>query len=239
MNFIGNILFRISMILIGLVYISLSPIAAISTKFARKTTMIWLSSIIFCSKIFCGIKVQIHNDNFRNEKGIIVASNHCSAWETFFISHYYNIPVFILKKSLTEIPFIKIFIKKFNMIGIDRDSYSKQNIINIIRNANTTLKLGSNIVIFPQGTRVPIEETYNYKQYPYKSGVAMFASGKRIVTISTDASKCFGKGLFSRKKSGTVNIIFNEILKIESGESKEEIANKIRNSIEIGLKKIV
>ena len=239
MNFIGNLLFRISMIAIGLVYISLSPIAAVSTQFARKTTMIWLSSIIVCSRIFCGIKVQIHNNHFHHEKGIIVASNHCSAWETFFISQYYNVPVFILKKSLTQIPFIRIFIKKFNMIGIDRDSYSKKNIVNIIKNANATLKLGRNIVIFPQGTRVPIEESYNYTQYPYKSGVAMFASGKRIVTISTDASKCFGKGLFSKKKSGSINIIFNEIMTIESGASKEEIANKIRNSIEVGLKKII
>ena len=76
------------------------------------------------------------------------------------------------------------------MIGIDRDSYSKKNISNIIKNANATLKLGNNIVIFPQGTRVPIEETYNYKQYPYKSGVAMFASGKSVLTISTSSGRC-------------------------------------------------
>ena len=239
MNLIGNLLFKISMVAIGFVYILFSPIAATSIKFARKITMIWLASIIICARIFCGVKVKIHNDNFRHEKGIIITSNHCSAWETFFISHYYNVPVFILKKSLTQIPFIKVFIKKFNMIGIDRDSYSKHNIINIVKNANESLASGRNIVIFPQGTRVPIEETYNYKRYPYKSGVAMFASGKSVLTISTDASKCFGRGLFSKKKSGTIHIMFNEILTIKDDEQKEEIANKIRYSIEVGLKKIV
>ena len=227
------------MVVIGLAYIALSPIAATSTKFARKATMAWIASIMMCARIFCGIKVQIHNDKFHHEKGIIITSNHCSAWETFFISYYYNVPVFILKKSLTQIPFIKIFIKKFNMIGIDRDSYSKQNIANIINNANETLKFGCNIVIFPQGTRVPIEESYDYKKYPYKPGVSMFASGKRVLTISTDARKCFGKGLFSNKKSGTINIIFNEVLEMQASDSKEIIANRIRDSIEVGLKKLI
>ena len=94
-------------------------------------------------------------------------------------------------------------------------------------------------MIFPQGTRVPIEESYDYAKYPYKSGVTMFASGKRILTISTDASKCFGKGLFSRKKSGTINVVFNEIMSVGKHAKKEDVATKIRDSIEVGLKKIV
>ncbi len=239
MNFIGNFLFKISAIICGVLYASSAPFIVFSAPFARKITMIWLKSIMFFARIFCGIKVAVHNDNFRHETGVIIASNHCSAWETFFISHHYNVPVFILKKSLMQIPFIGIFLKKFNMIGIDRDSFSKKNIINIIKGANSALASGQNIVIFPQGTRVPIEESYDYEKYPYKSGVTMFASGKRILTISTDASKCFGKGLFSRKKSGTINVVFNEIMSVDKHEKKEDVATKIRDSIEVGLKKIV
>ncbi len=239
MSFIGNFFFKITTITCGILYASCSPIAVFSDTIARKITIIWLKSIMISARIFCGIKVNIHNDTFRNETGIIIASNHCSAWETFFISYKYNVPVFILKKSLMRIPFIGIFLKKFNMIGIDRDSFSKKNIIKVIKGANSALASGKNIVIFPQGTRVPIDESYNYEKYPYKSGVTMFASGQKILTISTDASKCFGKGLFSSKKSGTINIVFNEIITIDKHDAKELVATKIRNSIETGLRKII
>ncbi len=239
MYFIRNILFFISMAIVCLCYALLSPCVIFSEKLSRKITMVWLWSILFFARILCGIKTKIHNEQYKDTKGIIIASNHCSAWETFFISHYYNVPVFVLKKSLMKIPCIGLFLKKFGMIGIDRESYSKKTQGIIIQIANTTLISGRNIVIFPQGTRVPIEQSFNYKQYPYKSGVAMFSSGKRILTISTDASKCFGRGMFSWKNSGTINVIFNEILDIEPNSNKQEITDKIRHSIESGLKKIL
>ena len=236
-NIIQNLTFFIITILCGILYILICPFVIASERLSRKVTMLWLWSIISSTKIFC--KIQLHNAQYQNISGVIIASNHCSAWETFFISHYYNVPIFILKKSLMNIPVIGLFLHKFGMIGIERDNLSKKAIMNIIKKSNEIISQNKNIVIFPQGTRVSIEDSFNYEKFPYKSGIAMFAIDKNILTISTDASKVFGRGLFSWKKTGIINVSFNEIIKFETGSKKDEISEKIRISIEKGLKEIL
>jgi 1-acyl-sn-glycerol-3-phosphate acyltransferase len=147
-------------------------------------------------------------------------------------------PVFILKKSLFRIPLIGLFCRSLEMIGIDRNSYSKQHKIKIITKTNKALAAKRNIVIFPQGTRVPSNETYNYEKYPYKAGITIFAPENKVITASTNARQFFGKSLFSFKKAGVIHIKFNDVLHFQKDAQKDEIITKVRNSIEKGCKQI-
>ena len=235
---IRNAIFCIAIFAITLTYALLAIFIMHSYKTSRKVAMLWCFLIFKCSKYIVGINYKVHNEKLIRSRGVIIACNHCSAWETFFLAYYFNVPVFILKRSLFHIPLIGLFCKALGMIGIDRNSYSKKHRAHIVSRTNYELSRKRNIVIFPQGTRVPSGETYNYEKFPYKPGITIFAGGHKVVTASTNARKCFGKSLFSFKKSGQIDIIFNESISFEKDASKDEILSKVRTSIENGCKKL-
>lgn len=238
-NLIRTGVFSVFVFISILIYGSFLPLAFCSRKIAKSVSVVWLNIIFILVKYTLNIKIKIHKPEIAKRRGVIVVSNHCSAWETLFIAHYFDIPTFVLKKSLFKVPLLGYFLQALNMIGIDRESYSKKHRQEIVKRAHTELTNGHNMAIFPQGTRVPIEETYNYEKYPYKSGVTIFAGGHYVMTMSTDARKCFGKSLFSLKKAGSINVIFNDCIKIDYDLSKHEIIDIIRKSIENGCKKII
>lgn len=231
-----NIIFCILIFVITLFYGIMALFLMHSYRLSQIAALIWCKAIFVLSKHITGVTYKVHNKKMTALRGVIIASNHCSAWETFFLAYYFGIPVFILKRSLFHIPLIGLFVRKLGMIGIDRHSFSKKHQVAIMKRTNEELARNRNIVIFPQGTRVSIEDTYNYEKYPYKSGIALFAPGHRVLTASTDARKFFGKSLFSLKKPGVIQIVFNEKIDFSQDATKEEIVTKIRNSIEEGCK---
>ncbi|MFT4967958.1 MAG: 1-acyl-sn-glycerol-3-phosphate acyltransferase [Candidatus Deianiraeaceae bacterium] len=228
----------INILMYGLFFIPLFA-HKYSKKIAIKAVIIWSVIFLFLLKYITNIKFVVHNAKIIQKKGVIIACNHCSAWETFFFNFQCNVPAFILKKSLLQIPIIGFFGKSIGMIGIDRKSYTKKCRDEIINKANSELKNGRNIIIFPQGTRVPTLETFNRQKYPYKPGITIFARGHYVVTASTNARVYFGKSLFSLKKSGTIHVIFNECFYINEHLSKNDIMDKISYSIDRGCKQIL
>lgn len=235
---IRYVIFVIFAFFITVFYILCIPFAFCSKKFARFISILWVDSLLFITRFIARIQIKVIN-NLPKKDGIIIVANHCSAWETFFIASQFKMPTFILKKSLFHIPLLGLFLNALDMIGIDRNSYSKGHREKIIKKADEELASGRNMAIFPQGTRVPIEQTYNYEKYPYKAGVTIFSKGHTVLTISTDSRKTFGKSLFSYKKSGVINVIFNEYLSLDERLSKNEMMEVVRNSIEKGCKKII
>lgn len=233
-----NAVFCVLIFLATLLYGLCAVFIVYSSKISKFAAFIWIKVIFFLSKYLVGIDYKIHNGELAKSRGIIIASNHCSAWETFFLAYYFDMPVFILKRSLFHVPLIGLFLRTFEMVGIDRNSYSKKHREAIIRTTKSALDQKRNIVIFPQGTRVPIKETYNHKKYPFKAGISIFAGGNKVLTTSTDARKHFGKGLFSFKTPGTIHIRFNELIDIANDASKDEIISQIRASIEQGCEQL-
>lgn len=239
LNFIRTVIFGILAFISILIYgMCLLP-SLFSYSFARKVSHIFMQMLFFLTKHIARINYTIENEMEMKKNGVIIACNHCSAWETFFIAYYFKVPTFILKKSLFNIPILGNFLKTLKMIGIDRRSYSKQYRQLIVNRTTAVLNAGGNIAIFPQGTRVPIEETFNYEKYPFKPGITIFCRGNTICTISTDARKCFGKSLFSLKKNGTIRVRFNDTINISHDATKDDIMQKVQSSIESGCRKIL
>ena len=83
-----------------------------------------------------------------------MASNHQSAWETFFFTFLFDDPIFILKKELRFIPIMSWYFKKLGFIFIDRSKglNSLKHIINSIKKLKD--KSPKTFIIFPEGTRL-------------------------------------------------------------------------------------
>ena len=187
--------------------------------------------VIFIVRFFLNVKVEIKGiENIPKTEKFFVASAHQSMFETFALQSVLDYPVFILKKELLKIPLFGLYLKKIKSIEIVRDTTSKDNIsffdkvATIIKNENRPL------LIFPQGTRVKVDE-----KVPFKKGVGRIYEALNIscVPIALNSGKVWPKkGIV--KYPGEITVSFLEPIKpgLNRDEFIKSLEKKIYDEIE-------
>ena len=136
-------------------FIVFSPVKFFTRNFVVKLSNLWSLIINFLCVRILGVSVIVYGkNNIPRNKSILVASNHQSAWETFFFTFLFDDPIFILKKELRFIPIMSWYFKKLGFIFIDRSKglNSLKHIINSIKKLKN--KSPKTFIIFPEGTRL-------------------------------------------------------------------------------------
>ena len=117
-------------------------------------------------RVICNTKVEYRGVEKIPKGPLIVASKHQSMWETFALLQFFDQPLFILKRELTWIPLFGWYLIKSNMIGIDRSAGGRA-LLAMTRRAGEAVRRGRQLMIFPEGTRTPVDAPPDYK-----SGIA-------------------------------------------------------------------
>ncbi|MBL0690132.1 MAG: 1-acyl-sn-glycerol-3-phosphate acyltransferase [Alphaproteobacteria bacterium] len=158
----------------------------------------------------------------------IVASNHQSFLETIYYHKIMSSSIFILKKSLLKIPFYGRILWR-NSIAINRKN-KIESLQKLITEGEEKLSKNLNIIIYPQGTRVPYGERGKYQ----KSAIWMSQKlGVRILPISVNSGKLWGK--YGKRYSGKVSIKIHEPIDVSKMNRNEAII-KLEEIIEGGIK---
>ena len=189
--------------------------------------------VVFILKIFLNTKVEFKGiENIPKNEKYFVASAHQSMFETFALQSVLDYPVFILKKELLKIPLFGLYLKKIKSIEIIRDTTTKDNInffdrvAKIIKNSNRPL------LIFPQGTRVKLEE-----KVPFKKGVGRIYEALNIscVPVALNSGKVWPKrGII--KYPGKIIVSF--LKPIRPGLNRDEFIKNLEMNIYEEIKKI-
>ena len=189
--------------------------------------------VVFIIKIFLDTKVEFKGvENIPKNKKYFVASAHQSMFETFALQSILDYPVFILKKELLKIPLFGLYLKKIKSIEIVRDTTTKDNlnffnkVANIIKNEKRPL------LIFPQGTRVKIDD-----MVPFKKGVGRIYEALNIscVPVALNSGKIWPKNGIV-KYSGKITISF--LKPIEPGLNRDEFIRNLELKIYEEIKNI-
>ncbi len=121
--------------------------------------------VVFIVRIFLNTNVEFKGiENIPKNEKYFVASAHQSMFETFALQSVLDYPVFILKKELLKIPLFGLYLKKIKSIEIIRDTTTKDNLGFFDRVANIIKKENRPLLIFPQGTRVKVNEIVAFKK---------------------------------------------------------------------------
>ena len=189
--------------------------------------------VVFVVKIFLNTKVEFKGiENIPKTEKYFVASAHQSMFETFALQSVLDYPVFILKKELLKIPLFGLYLKKIKSIEIIRDTTTKDNlnffdkVANIIKNEKRPL------LIFPQGTRVKIDD-----KVPFKKGVGRIYEALNIscVPVALNSGKVWPKqGII--KYPGKITISF--LKPIEPGMNRDEFIRNLEMKIYDEIKNI-
>ena len=182
-------------------------------------------------KYICNITHEIQGKENIPAEAVLVASKHQSAFETFALFYYLPQAIFIHKKQLFFIPIFGQYLKKINMISIDRTG-GASTIRLMLKLTKEKVLLGFSIIIFPEGTRKKPGEKPDYKT----GFIGIYNEMKtQILPVAVNSGKCWPKHTFI-KKSGKIIIKFLPL--IDSYLSRNEVLLEVEKKIEEATNKI-
>ncbi|HSY26631.1 MAG TPA: lysophospholipid acyltransferase family protein, partial [Burkholderiaceae bacterium] len=187
----------------------------------------WNVFIIWLAKVLCGIRYQIKGAENFPDAPVIVLSKHQSAWETIFLLCKLPRPlVFVFKRELLYVPFFGWALGLLRMIPIDRNK-GKDAFAHVVIQGRKRLADGQWVIMFPEGTRIPVGQSGKYK-----GGGARLAveTNTVVVPIALNSGECWGKNSFV-KKPGLVTVSVGKPISPE-GLNPIELMQKVENWIE-------
>ena len=223
--------FYSGIILVSLIFLPSLLLPKKITFFGGKIMGIWSK---ICLRYLLNVNVEvIGKENIINNEKFFIACTHQSAFETYFLQVIFDCPIFILKKELTQIPIFGWYLKKIGSISIDRNKVSKEN-LGFMEKIKTEFQRGYGpIVIFPQGTRVSVND-----RTPFKKGVARIYRKLNVKcqpVVLNSGSIWPKQGKLARKKT-----LYVSILKpIDHGLDESLFLEKLQNNIFEELDRIV
>ena len=189
--------------------------------------------VVFIVRFFLNSQVEFKGlENIPKNEKYFLASAHQSMFETFALQSVLDYPVFILKKELLKIPLFGAYLKKIKSIEIIRDTTTKDNlnffekVANIIKNEKRPL------LIFPQGTRVKVDD-----MVPFKKGVGRIYEALNIscVPIALNSGSVWPKeGII--KHPGKITVSFLEPIK--PGLNREDFVKNLEMKIYDEIKRL-
>ena len=189
--------------------------------------------VVFIVKIFLNTKVEFKGiENIPKTEKYFIACAHQSMFETFALQSVLDYPVFILKKELLKIPLFGLYLKKIKSIEIVRDTTTKDN-LNFFEKVATIIKKEKRpLLIFPQGTRVKVDD-----KVPFKKGVGRIYETLNIacVPVALNSGKVWPKyGII--KHPGKITVSF--LKAIEPGLNRDDFLRNLESKIYEEIKNI-
>lgn len=194
-----------------------------------KILLWYFKTVYIIEKYVLGLDYEVRGLEHLPQNGCyIIAAKHYSAYETMKLHLLFPDPAIIMKRELKKIPLWGWHATKSDMIFIDRGSKDVA-MRSIIEGALRMKALGRPIIIFPQGTRVNIDDTIQNR--PYKIGIMKMyeATNLPIIPLAMNSGVYWAKDAFLKKPG---RVIFEFLPPIPAGTNPTEAFNTMREVIE-------
>lgn len=185
----------------------------------------WGALALGLLKVVCGTDYRIEGRDHMPDGPALLAVKHQSMWETIALAVLLPNPCFVLKKELIGIPVFGWWCRAAGFIAVDRDAGANA-MRQMLEAARARLDDGCQILIFPEGTRVPPGETGTY--HPGVAGLYK-ALGTRCVPVAHN-SGLFYRYPGMRREPGTITLSF--LPPLEPGMKRPQFLAEIKSTIE-------
>ena len=193
------------------------PLLLLPRAFAAKIIISWNQCVLSWLRITCGVKTSISGLGLEAIPATcVIVANHQSPWETFFFQYHLYPLSTILKKELLRIPFFGWGLRIMDPIAIDR-STPVQALKQIKKISLARLANNRRIIIFPEGTRMPLGHIGTYKRSA--ADIAKEAGVPLIPIAHTAGQHWLNKHLL--KKPGKIKVHIGEAIDMTDKNTKE------------------
>lgn len=187
----------------------------------------FLRSYFFMLKHICHINYKIDGlENIPKGRPGIVLSKHQSTFETFLLPLIFKEPAVIAKRELLWVPFFGWGLAASDPISINR-SNKKSAMQQIIEKGKRCLDAGRYVMMFPEGTRVPVGQVGNYRLGGARLAAA---TGYPVIPVAHNAGRYWPRRKFL-KYPGTVHMVIGPPIE-STGKTAEQILSMTKDWIE-------
>ena len=187
--------------------------------------------MLFLFKRFDGLNWVVIGEENIPDTPFIIASKHQSIWDTIFFTAYFSDAAMVLKKILIYLPAYGWHAVKAKMIWVDRKAKGKA-LKQLLKMAKECSSNNRPIVIFPEGTRVNVED-----KVPFKKGVGRIYEALNIscVPVALNSGRVWPKhGIL--KCPGKITVSF--LKAIEPGLDRDNFLKNLETKIYNEIKNI-
>ena len=153
----------------------------------------------------------------------LIAVKHQAMVEAVDTLRFARSPVVVMKRELSHMPLWGNAARAYGVIGVDRDAGATA-LRAMMVDARKAVAQGRPIIIFPEGTRIPLGESP-----PLQSGFAGLYRilGLPVVPIALDSARIWPRGFVKHK--GTIHFKVGET--IPPGLKRDDIEARVHAAI--------
>jgi 1-acyl-sn-glycerol-3-phosphate acyltransferase len=202
-----------------------APLLLLPRRVMQRAGALWCGGLLLLLRLICGIRTQVIGAENLPAGAAIIAAKHQSAWETLVFHRLLPDPVYILKRELLQVPLLGWNLWKCGNIPIDR-SAGLSAIRTMLPRVEQALARGSQVIVFPEGTRVAPGE-----RRPYQPGIAALYSrcAVPLIPVALNSGRLWGRRSFL-KRPGVITI---EILPpLPAGLERRQMLAELERRIE-------
>jgi 1-acyl-sn-glycerol-3-phosphate acyltransferase len=204
MQFVASLIFTAFLFLWTFFYAIFFVIACSFLPFKRRFVLarFWGQALLTVLKWTCRLDYVVSGRENLPADNHVALWKHSSSWETIAMAVILPRQVWVLKRELLWIPVVGWGIRQLHAIAIDRKSGASA-VTQVVEQGRQRIAEGDWVVIFPEGTRMPLGET---RRYGVSGALLARDTGRLIVPIAHDAGRYWPRrGLF--KKPGTIRVV--------------------------------
>jgi 1-acyl-sn-glycerol-3-phosphate acyltransferase len=233
MQLVGSFVFTVFLFLWTFFYAIFFVIACSFLPFRKRFVLarFWGRALLTVLRWTCRLDYVVTGSENLPQGNHIALWKHSSSWETIAMAVLLPRQVWVLKRELLWIPFVGWGIRQLHAIAIDRKSGASA-VTQVVEQGKQRIAEGDWIVIFPEGTRMPLGET---RRYGVSGALLARATGRMIVPIAHDAGRYWPRrGLY--KRPGTIRVAIGP--PITATGDPREINEKAQTWIEAQIREL-
>ncbi len=199
----GSILFTLYLFLSVPIYGAVALLTApLPRRYTYRVALAWVDSVLWLLRVLCRLDYRVDGREHLPARSCIVLLKHSSAWETIAQLRIFPPQTWVLKRELIWVPVLGWVLWLLEPIAIDRRGGSSA-VQQVLEQGRARLAEGLCVMIFPEGTRMPIGQTRRYGM----SGALLAAAEHLPVVPVTHNAGYFWPRRGWLKKPGTIRLV--------------------------------
>lgn len=183
-------------------------------------------------RLSCGLGYRVVGQENLPAEPCVALWKHSSAWETFAMMLVCPLQAWVFKRELMWIPLFGWSLALMRGIPINRAAgHSAVN--QVVDQGAERLRSGVWVMIFPEGTRMPVGET---RKYGVSGTLLACRGGFKVVPIAHDSGYFWPRrGLL--KKRGTITVVIGKAIDC-TGRDPREVNAEVQEWIEAAIRQV-
>lgn len=203
MRFLRALAFNLFFVLLTLV-LGLAGLAVrlAAPRLAFPLARSWIRVTVAGLRVIGGVRIVVTGREHLPDGPAVIASQHQAGIDTLLWFTLVPRPSYVMKQELRRIPLVGPLLEPAGMIPVDRSAGAAA-LRDMRRRADAALAAGRQIVIFPEGTRLPPGTRGRLQP-----GIAALAGrGAPMIPVATDSGHAWGRGMLLRLRGRGRDVI--------------------------------